>query len=173
MEAADRDQWLTAADAELLAHCLVDTYRSSGPGGQHRNKTSSAVRLRHPASGLTVIAEEERSQHANKARAVRRLRLAIALNVRVKPVFPPAEEFRECVTAAGRIEVSRRNPRYPVVVATVLDVLHAAGGEVRAAAGLLGLSTAQLSKFLSADGKVLEAANRLRREVGLKPLTSQ
>ncbi len=173
MAAADRDQWLAAADAELLTQCVVDTYRSSGPGGQHRNKTSSAVRLRHPASGLTVIAEEERSQHANKTRAVKRLRLAIALKVRVKPAFPPTEEFRECVTAAGRIEVSRRHPRYPVVVATVLDALHAAGGQVREAAGLLGLSTGQLSKFLTADGKVLEAANRLRQDVGLKPLTRE
>lgn len=172
MDAAQRNQWLTAPDADLLAECEVDTYRSSGPGGQHRNKTSSAVRLRHRPTSLVVIAEEERSQHANKARAVKRLRRAIALQVRVKPGLPPAEEFQECLTAAGRIEVSRRNPRYPVAVATVLDAVHATSGQVREAAGLLGLSTGQLSKFVVSDGKMQEVVNRLRRQAGLKPLTS-
>src|SRR6188508_3094747 len=68
-----RSRWSSLTDAQLLAQCGVDTYRASGPGGQKRNKTSSAVRLRHPPSGLLVIAEESRSQHENKAKALRRL----------------------------------------------------------------------------------------------------
>jgi protein subunit release factor B len=66
-----RDTWTSLSDDQLLAQCEVDTYRASGPGGQKRNKTSSAVRLRHPPSGLLVIAEESRSQHENKAKALR------------------------------------------------------------------------------------------------------
>jgi len=58
-----RDAWASVSDDELLARCEVDLYRASGPGGQKRNKTSSAVRLRHLPSGLRVIAEESRSQH--------------------------------------------------------------------------------------------------------------
>ena len=77
-----RSQWIDLSDAQLLAQCEVDTYRASGPGGQKRNKTSSAVRLRHPPSGLLVIAEESRSQHENKARALRRLRKALYLKLR-------------------------------------------------------------------------------------------
>src|SRR4051794_28568175 len=69
-----RAAWTALTDDQLLAQCEVDTYRASGPGGQKRNKTSSAVRLRHPPTGLLVIAEESRSQHENKARALRRLR---------------------------------------------------------------------------------------------------
>ena len=69
-----RAVWTDLSDAQLLAQCAVDTYRASGPGGQKRNKTSSAVRLRHPPSGLLVIAEESRSQHENRARALRRMR---------------------------------------------------------------------------------------------------
>ena len=66
----------------MLAQCEVDTYRASGPGGQKRNKTSSAVRLRHPPTGLLVIAEESRSQHANKAKALKRLRRALWADLR-------------------------------------------------------------------------------------------
>ena len=77
-----RAAWTDLSDAQLLAQCEVDTYRASGPGGQKRNKTSSAVRLRHPPSGLIVIAEESRSQHENRARALRRLRQALYLKLR-------------------------------------------------------------------------------------------
>src|SRR5204863_6765915 len=79
---SSRITWAVLNDANLLAQCEVDTYRASGPGGQKRNKTSSAVRIRHPASGLIVIAEESRSQHENRARALRRLRQALYLKIR-------------------------------------------------------------------------------------------
>src|SRR5437016_11651897 len=77
-----RATWSHLSDGQLLAPCEVDTYRASGPGGQKRNKTSSAVRLRHPPSGLIVIAEESRSQHENRERALRRLRRALFLKLR-------------------------------------------------------------------------------------------
>src|SRR5258707_3653395 len=97
MTTTRREFWTNLTDPQLLDQCEVDTYRASGPGGQKRNKTSSAVRLRHPPSGLIVIAEESRSQHENRARALRRLRQALYLQLRDE--LAPAERTPEAVLA--------------------------------------------------------------------------
>jgi protein subunit release factor A len=74
---------LPQADEDLLEECKVDTFRSSGKGGQHVNKTESAVRLRHIPSGIVVTSQQERSQHRNKAICLKRLREKVAaLNYR-------------------------------------------------------------------------------------------
>src|SRR5688500_5232005 len=69
---------LPESDEDLLRECEVQTFRSSGPGGQHVNKTESAVRLRHLPSGVVVTSRQERSQHRNKALCLQRLRRKIA-----------------------------------------------------------------------------------------------
>ena len=61
-------------DEALLAQCRVETFRAGGPGGQHQNVTESGVRLVHLPTGVRVVAREERSQHRNRATALKRLR---------------------------------------------------------------------------------------------------
>jgi len=67
-----------AASEKLLEQCVVTTFRASGPGGQHRNRRESAVRLRHVPTGIVVVATERRSQHQNKAVALERLARKLA-----------------------------------------------------------------------------------------------
>lgn len=65
---------LPDSDIEILALCDVQTYRARGSGGQHVNKTDSAVRLIYRPNGLTVTCQQERSQHLNKLLCIKKLR---------------------------------------------------------------------------------------------------
>jgi len=169
--ATSRDRYLLADDKDLLAECQVHFYRASGPGGQKRNKTSSAVRLRHDPTGLTVVATESRSQHENRARALRRLRMAMALQLRQTPGRQaPPPELTELGGARQWLVLNGRNPRYPLAVAAVLDALADSGGGVSQAAETLGVSTSRLVDFLRGNPKVWTQANRIRTEGGHSPL---
>jgi hypothetical protein len=171
-----RQTWTDLSDVQLLAQCAVDTYRASGPGGQKRNKTSSAVRLRHPPTGLLVIAEESRSQHENRARALRRLRQALYLKWRdeLSPQELASLGSRNDYAAArdgeGRLHLGRKDPRFWPVAGLLLDVLQAVSARVSDAAEALGISTGNLIDFLKTDEKVWEQANQMRIRFGLKPL---
>ncbi len=156
----------TCGDAALLAECRCETFRASGPGGQKRNKTSSAVRLTHEPSGISAIANESRSQAQNRRAALRRLRHRLVL------------ELRESVDVAGfalpagfgGLAVSRRADDYLPTMGVVLDVLAAARWSVSGAAALLGASTSKLVAVLQGDEKLLAKVNEMRVGAGLKPL---
>lgn len=62
---------------KLKKECDITTFRTSGPGGQHKNVTDSAVRLRHRPTGVVVIGRRRRSQHRNLEEALVRLAVRI------------------------------------------------------------------------------------------------
>lgn len=61
-------------DETLLAECRIDTFRAGGKGGQHQNTTESGVRITHLPTGVSVEARDDRSQHRNRALALKRLK---------------------------------------------------------------------------------------------------
>jgi hypothetical protein len=166
---------LLASDDALIAQCEVDRYRASGPGGQHRNKTESAVRLRHKLTGVSAIGEDSRSQAENKMHAVRRLRQSIALDVREPVVldgFVPSRRLAAFI-AAGTAPLgakTRQTGEYWAFIGELLDLFVAGGLEVGTTAQRLGISTGAMSKMLLHDDAVARAVNDLRRARGMRPL---
>lgn len=174
-EAKDGQVHLALSDDALLAECEVDLYRASGPGGQKRNKISSAVRLRHRPTGLMGNAVEDRSQHVNRARALRRLRHTLALKARGEidlPSYEPSELLQRYIQKKGGLRVNSKNDDFARVACELLDVLAACDLRVSDAAGNIGLSTANLVKFLFSDPNLWGQVNAMRTAAGLKPLRS-
>ncbi|MDB5291967.1 MAG: uncharacterized protein JWL69_3208 [Phycisphaerales bacterium] len=160
-------------DEKVLEDCRWEAFRGPGPGGQKRNKTSSAVRVTHAPSGISATAGESRSQARNRAAAFGRLRLRMALELR-SPMsavgFQVPEWFVGLLGPGKRLRLSPRDAAYPSVVGLVVDVLESSGGSVSQAARILGLSTANLVDFLQRDEELLTYVNRMRAGEKLKPL---
>jgi len=154
---------------ELLADCRVDRTRGSGPGGQHRNKTETAIVITHLPTGVRGEASERRSQGENLTQAKFRLRLELALAVRsAEGVAEPSPLWRSRV-ASERITVSAAHDDFPAILAEALDVLAAEDWSAPAAAAWLGISTSQLVKLLKQEPRGLGMLNREQAANGLRP----
>jgi hypothetical protein len=155
------------ADRVLLEQCTVHHTRGTGPGGQHRNNNQTAVVLTHTQSGVSAQASERRSAEENKSVALRRMRLTLAIDVRVGV---PAGEIRSAMwrerTRGGRITLSPKHRDYPAMLAEALDVLADADFEPRKAALRLGVSPTQLIRMIADHPPALAMVNRERAARG-------
>jgi peptide chain release factor 1 len=86
------------------AELRIDTYRASGAGGQHVNKTDSAIRITHLPTGIVVECQDERSQHKNRSRAMSLLRAKLLETERQKQTAQQAQERKLQVGSGDRSE---------------------------------------------------------------------
>ena len=98
------------SDETLLSECIVTTFRSNGKGGQHANKTDSAVRIKHVPTGVVSVCQRERSQYLNKMECLKRLRdrigkLSEVRRPRIATEVPFTEKIRR---REGKVQRSRK-----------------------------------------------------------------
>ncbi len=156
----------------LLRDCQIVRTRTGGPGGQHRNKVETAIRITHKPTGLRAIAYEERSQAKNKKRAIQRLRIRLAIQHRTAcdvDTYTPSSCLADRVRK-GRIALSHKHDDYPPILAELLDLLVALDGDVAAAAELIGSTASQIVKHLRVESDALGVVNDLRRQTGARAL---
>jgi protein subunit release factor B len=103
----------------LARECVITPFKSSGPGGQKKNKTESSVRVQHPASGITRIATESRSQLRNRTLALERVYEELRRRARrpkprkaTKPHKGAVERRLDTKRRAGAIKRLRGNSKH-------------------------------------------------------------
>jgi hypothetical protein len=152
----------TLEEEVLLKDCVREQLRRGGPGGQHRNKVATAVRLTHTPSGLHAEANERRSVKENAPRALFRLRVRLATELRTAWTTPSPLWTSRCKNK--RLVINPEHPDYPALLAESLDALQSLEADLAETAAALNTTASQLDKLWrhhpQAHERAREAVNR-------------
>jgi len=163
---------------ELLREVEFRTTRGPGPGGQHRNKSDTMVRVTHRGTGIQAQAGERRSLELNRAVALHRLRVNLALHRRdpiaargaPAALHQPSALWRARVRGR-RLAVSGRHADFPALLAEALDVLAWLDDDLAASGRALGVSGSQLVRLLAVEPAALAALNARRKAAGRRTVS--
>jgi len=155
----------------LLKECTVSRGRASGPGGQHRNKVETHITITHTPSGIDAQAGERRLAKENQRVAIRRLRLKLAMGVRIEvPTGDIRSKLWRQRCKKNKIVCSPKHADYPSLLAEALDVIEACGFDLKKASTRLECSSTQLLRFIADHPPALEQLNQSRQDHGLRRL---
>jgi len=159
-------------DPTLRGQCRETFGRASGPGGQHRNKVDTAVRISHLPSGIEAIAAERRSQAQNRNTARHRLRIKLAVRLRTalrRGHYRPSALWLQR-RQGTKLPVNPTHRDFPALLAEAMDVVAATNFDVAGAAGILGITMSQVVKLVGREPKALAWVNEGRAALGLPVL---
>ena len=139
----ERNTLLALSDEDLWLECENSFRKGTGNGGQKINKTSSAVRVFHAETGITVNCMESRSQSVNRKIALHKLRLRIAARIRCDDEVLPAFRPDPAPSVTGHL--------YPAWIASLFDHLARSGWDLKVAAQKFGISRSRLTKLMQRD----------------------
>jgi len=169
----------TLPTQQLLKACELRTQPRSGPGGQHRNRTSSGAFLHHLPSGIVGEATERRSQAVNREVVVQRLRFRLAVHLRTLSMLDLAsssETLDACENAVREayrghsLRINDQNEAKPAVLAILLNDLHASGGQPSLVAEAWSVNTSRIVALLKSHRAALLLVNQIRQHHGRLPL---
>ena len=156
--------------ATLAEQCDFRRTTASGPGGQHRNRTASAVVATHRPTGVIGQASERRSQHQNREMAIGRLRVNLALAIRREPSLAGPSDLWRQRTPGGKLRVSSEHEDFATLLAEALDRLKSVEYDFAAFKESMQVSTSQIVKFLKIVPPAWQAVQQQRFDRGLDRL---
>ena len=159
---------------EIARQCELRTQRRSGPGGQHRNKTSSGVFLFHAPTGVVAEATERRSQSENRKIALARMLLKLAVEIRtISPIAGSIDlverEIRNHLQKR-EMRVARHSTDYPALCALLLNDLYFTGGQPSLVGQYWQAGSSGLVRFLKTHPPAILFVNEIRGHHGRLPL---
>ena len=154
---------LALSDEELMKECRFDAMRGTGPGGQKRNKTSSAARVTHLESGLSAFDDVTRSQHQNLKHALDKLRGEIAVNL-----LPGVGEPTPGIPLAPVPKPNSRN--YFLWLGRIFDALLATDFQMPEAAARFECSPSHLIRIVAKDEFAWQKLAEARQRRKMTPL---
>ena len=151
-------------DSQLLKLCKMSTLRRPGPGGQKKNVTDSAVRLRLTVENIEATAGESRSQHTNRANALNRMRLEIALRLRATV----EDDFMSNLESLDYMTSNAKNKDYPEIIAVIFDYLAENNWDPRLLGKEMNIGQKAVLKIIEKDRRAIRALTEAKQTSSLR-----